>query len=219
MKLSLDSQDGVQILRVTESVDSHNFQVLKAGVTKILRDGKNRIILSLENVSGLESDVLREIAILDLLAKELSGTVVIAATSAELKQQIQNFSKPPVINMFPSEQLALEFFRKKPTVADLGAATATEELPEQLKELVAKKDQEIEALKAKLKALDPKELQRLRGENVELKGRMKEMETTMQAWLEERRMPVAEEAYTQKILSLEETVKSLNAQMKAAEKK
>ena len=53
--------------------------VLKAGLTKLLQNGKNRIIVHLFDCESLSSDVIRELAILDVFARELSGKIVLVS--------------------------------------------------------------------------------------------------------------------------------------------
>ena len=55
MKLELSAQDGVSILTVTGPIDQHKFKVLKAGIVKLFKDGKNKIVLNFNNVEKMES--------------------------------------------------------------------------------------------------------------------------------------------------------------------
>jgi anti-anti-sigma factor len=200
MKVSLRHEDSIAILEVSGEVDPHNFEVLKAGLTKLLRDGKNRIILNLNDASELESDVLRELAILDVFARELSGKIVLAADSEELREGVKIFAKPPVIPIVSSVAIALDYFKKS------GPQEEEEADPEALRVALEGKNQEIEALKARLKQLDPKELNELRAQNAGLKSKVTLLEAQAEDLMKERRKPVDAEGFLEKIAALEESL-------------
>jgi anti-anti-sigma regulatory factor len=203
MKLSLRHEDSVAILEVSGTVDTHNFQVLKAGLTKLLRDGKNRIILSFTDAQELESDVLRELAIVDVFARELSGKIILAAESEELREGVKIFAKPPVIPILSSVALALDYFKKSEPVEE------EESDPEVLRAALQAKDQEIAALQARLKQLDPKESNELRAVNASLKTKLSLLEQQVEDLTKEKRIPVDAEGFLEKITALEESLKRM----------
>lgn len=206
MKLTLGQQEGIAILEVKGAVDSHNFQVLKAGLSKLLRDGRNRIVLSFEECENLEADVIREVAILDVFARELAGQIVISSSNEKLKESVLNFSKPPVIPFLTSVSQAVDFFQKqRPETED-----AVEDAAE-LKKIIEAKDKEIEALKAKLQLLDPSELKRVRADKAEAEARAGMLEEQLEALLAQRKAPIDASGFIAKIEALEETVKKLTA--------
>jgi anti-anti-sigma regulatory factor len=209
MKLALRQEDTVSILEVSGTVDAKNFAILKAGITKLLRDGKNRIVLSLVDASQLEGEVLRELAIIDVYARELSGKIILASSNEELKESVRAFAKPPVVPILASVELALDYFKKsQPSVEeeeDLGA----------LKTKIAEKEKVIAALEARIKLQDPREAKDLRSANAELKEKVALLEKQVNTLTKEKRKPMDEEGFLEKILTLEDTVKRLSA----AEKK
>lgn len=204
MKLSLGQQDGIAVLEVKGAIDIRNFQVLKAGLSKLLRDGRNRIILSLEECDNLDSDVIREIAILNVFARELAGQIMIASSNEALKGSVLNFSKPPVIPILGSVAQGVEFFQKqKPDVEE------SEDAVELRKKLEAK-EKEVEALQAKIKLLDPGEVQKARALAAEANARADMLEEQLEKLLESRKQPVDASGFLAKIEALEETVKKLS---------
>lgn len=203
MKISLRQEDSIAILEASGDVDAHGFQVLKAGLTKLLRDGKNRIVLSLKDASELESDVLRELAILDVFARELSGKIVLAAESQELREGVKIFAKPPVIPILSSVAIALDYFKKSEPKEEEEAD------PEALKVAVEAKDREIDALKARLAQLDPKETNELRALNAALKSKVSLLEAQVEDLMREKRTPVDAEGFLEKITALEESLKRM----------
>jgi anti-anti-sigma factor len=210
MKIALRHEDSVAILEVSGSVDMHNFQVLKAGITKLLRDGKNRIVLSLVDAEELESDVLRELAIIDVYARELSGKIVLSAPSEELRESVKIFAKPPVIPILSSVELGLDYFRKTAPVEE-----EEESDPEVLREEIKAKEKEVAALEARLKLVDPKEANQLRAQNAELKTKVGLLERQVEELLTARRAPVDAEGFLEKIAALEGTVKQLAGKAEA----
>lgn len=206
MKLTLGQQDGIAVLEVKGAVDSHNFQVLKAGLSKLLRDGRNRIVLNLEECENLDADVMREIAILDVFARELAGKIVISSSNEKLKENVLNFSKPPVIPFLATVAQAIDFFQKQQPDAE----DVVEDVAE-LKKMIEAKDKEIEALKAKVQLLDPSELKRVRADKAEAEARATMLEEQLEALLAQRKAPIDATGFVAKIEALEETVKKLTA--------
>ena len=215
MKISLRQEESASILEIQGTIDTHNFAVLKAGLSKLLQNGKNRIVLHLLTPAGLSNDVLRELAILDVFARELSGKLVIASDSMELKQKVEAFAKPPVVAFLPSVAKAVDYLK------DLDALEGDEggeNLAEVQKELESAKAENA-SLAARLKQADSGEAQKLRAENAELKDKVKLLEGQVQELLGgARKQPADAAGYLEKIQALEETVKRMSGE-KAAGKK
>lgn len=205
MKIALRQDSGIAILDISGEVSPKEFTVLKAGISKLLRDGKNKIILNLNDAKTLDSDVIREVAIVDLFARELAGRIIISSTDPDLKTNVLNFSKPPVIPFLASVELALDFFKKMaPDAAD------SEESAEDLRKAIGAKDKELEAVRAQMKALDPGQITKLKGEKAELLAKCRAYEKQIETLLKSRRDPVDASGFLDKILTLEDTVKKLS---------
>lgn len=116
MKLKLESVRDISVLHVSGSITPENFAILRAGIKKLFSTGKNKIILELPDSATFPTPVLREIAILNLLASELSGQIILAEIAALTRAKIEAFSKPPVVKCFADRKSALEFFY--PKIAD-----------------------------------------------------------------------------------------------------
>src|SRR5262245_15056237 len=114
MKLSLSEQSGVWILTGVGDISEHDIQVLKAGLTKLFNSGKNRIVVDLPEADRIPPEMLREIARLDITARELSGRIVLAGINSRLREQIESFSKPPVVECVESKEAGVEKLREKP---------------------------------------------------------------------------------------------------------
>jgi anti-anti-sigma factor len=208
LKVSLRQIEGYSILDIQGDIDVHNFAVLKAGLTKLFRNGKNRIVVHIENGESISSDVIREIAILDVFARELSGKIVIASASETLKSNVVSFAKPPVVGILPDVSKAVGYLK------DLDALEG-EEGGESLAELNAKleaKDKQIAALEAQIKQASGAEVQGLRAENAKLKDQVGLLEAQVAEYASRKKEPFAESGYREKVEALEETVRRLGGE-------
>ena len=113
MQLSLESVSNVSILSAQGPIREREVAVLLAGIRKLFRDGKNRLVLELPDAAGMSSDHLRELLQLNLLAAELSGEIVLAGIDAATVTRIATFSSPPFLKTFASRALALAHFAPK----------------------------------------------------------------------------------------------------------
>lgn len=205
MKLALRQEDTVSVLEVSGNVDAKNFAILKAGITKLLRDGKNRIVLSFLDASELESEVIRDLAIIDVYARELSGKIILVSANPDLKESVRLFAKPPVVPILGSIDQAIDYFKKsQPGVEEEEEVTA-------LKQQLQEKDQMIQSLESRIQLQGPKEAADLRAKNAELMGKLRLLEEQVALLTKEKRRPMDEEGFLEKILSLEDAVKKLSA--------
>lgn len=211
MKLALRQEDGVSILEVSGPVDLQSFQVLKAGISKLLRDGKNKIVLKIVDAEQIPSEVMRELAIVDMFARELSGKIVLASPNEQLKASVRSFAKPPVIPILSTVELCLEYFRNLAADEEEGGESV-----EELKKAVEAKDKQITALEGRIKQMDPKEIQGLRADKAELQSKVSLLETQVGELLKGQRDPGDVAGFLEKITFLEESVKKLSAGAAAA---
>lgn len=215
MNLSLSQKDGITVLTVTGPMDVKNVQILKAGITKLFKDGKNRIALELKDAQALPPEVITEVQNLDKFAKELAGSIVVICASTELKKTIETVSEsaPPPIAVFATMEPALKALLKSGSDGVSASAAAD---PVALSAEIAAKDKEIEALKNQVSVLDPKEITALRAESEDLKTKLREMEEHVKKLMLERRVPPDAEAYNAKIEALNDTIAELTEKIAAA---
>ncbi len=181
MKLALSSEKNVEILSVSGPIAEHDVKVLRAGIQKILKTGKNRIILELLACDSLPSEVLRTLATFDIIARELSGRIVLAGIGSTLKTKIEVFAQPPVILCFETRAQAIDFLTTPPK---------PEAVPEAQKP--ATPDPQLQA-----------EFANLRARVAELERRNKLLEEQVVKTTIERRKPASEAIYLDKIRALE----------------
>lgn len=211
MKIALREAEGISILDVSGEIDPHNFQVLKAGLSKLLKVGKNRIALHFVDADKIAGELLREIAILDVFARELSGQIILVSSNQQMKDTVRTFAKPPVIPILSSVELAVDYFKKALSDEEEGAESAAD-----LKKELDARAKRIAALEAQIKQLDPKEILKLRAANAELVSKVKLLEGQVEDFIRRQRDPVEAEGFLEKISALEDSVKKLSAGAGAA---
>jgi hypothetical protein len=203
VKIALSNERGVEILSVTGPVVDHEAKILRAGITKILKIGKNKIIVELGGTPAanqdFSSDALREMAAFDVLARELSGRLVLGGVSPALRVKIEAFAKPPVVLCFATRKEAIDFLTAPPTPAKAetappaAAATSLIGAPAESGELASLHDEQ-NAMKTRLLQLET--------ENKTLQ------EQVVLATIA-RRAPANEDTYQEKIGHLEAKIEKL----------
>jgi anti-anti-sigma regulatory factor/regulator of replication initiation timing len=201
MKIQLSQVSNINVLTVSDGVDLHSFNVLKAGVTKLFQDGKNKIIIHLQGIAHMPPEVMREIALLDLTAKELSGRIAASGVGEELKKEFMAFSKPPAIPFFATLEGAIEFFQRTDSVQSGDDFNV-------LKEENAKLQKEIEALKAKIASVPEGLVESLQFKNKELQSQNDKLQNELALLYQERRRFASPAALQEQIQILEETIRS-----------
>lgn len=124
MKLKLRAENDIQILTVSELDSSKSVDVLRAGITQIFQNGKNRIILELSEAKDIPAELLRELGRLKLLANELAGDIVLSGLDPETKQKVDNFAKPPFAVSFITTPQAVNYLKELHAKATKAAAAA-----------------------------------------------------------------------------------------------
>jgi anti-anti-sigma regulatory factor len=212
MKISMRQEESCSILDITGNITQHNFAVLKAGLTKLFANGKNRIVLHIQDADHLSTEVIRELAILDVFARELSGKLVLASDSNDLKTKVTAFAKPPVVAILPSVAKAAEYLRDLDQLEGDEGGESFAELQKELEE----KTRLVAALEAQLKQADAATSQKLRTENASLKDKVALLESQVGELAGKKREPVDAEGFLEKFAALEETVKKLGNEKMAA---
>lgn len=198
MKLKLSSIKDIQILTVSESVSLDNFKVLKAGITKLFKSGKNRLILDFVHAEDLQNDILREISVLNIYARELAGEIILSGISTEVKNKIDHFAQPPLITCFLNTGMGIQYFEKRDAALDSSTKSNAINLPQKAQPT----SDEIAQHKSKLKQSEAgvtdlrKEIEQLKIENTALKKQLLN-------FILERRLPPNAQALQDRISDLE----------------
>jgi hypothetical protein len=211
MKLTRTQDRGVEILTASGAIAQRDVQVLCAGVGKLIRDGRNQILLEVAE-PAIPDDLIRELMSLDLLARELSGRLVVLASNPELRTKIENFARPMTLASFAERTGAFDFFEKMnaaPLGPIPGAAGAEAAVAPPGAEAPAASEEQAKQLKEDIRKREIDELGKLRETIVRLENENKALLNQFQTYFRERRAPPDERAYQQRIQDLESRVEEL----------
>lgn len=106
MKLNLASRSNIYTLSVGGELKDHDSQVLRAGIQKLLKDGRHRIIVDVKEVSVVSPQSIRDLCELNSIAQELQGEIVLSGVTPALRNRVEAYSRPPVLLMFNSNEAA-----------------------------------------------------------------------------------------------------------------
>lgn len=208
MKLELDHHENIAILNVSGEVDARQGEILLAGVKRLLRDGKNKILLVMKEVKSIDPDALRELAVLNITAKELSGRIAIVHRQSD--DTFANFSSPPVIDLFHERDEATEFLKNYVQEAD----QQDDDYIPALKEKIFERDKKIRALEKQLEIVSAENVAGLREENARLKKQNEILQTRTFDMIGENRLPRDAESLKLKIKALERSVRQYELELK-----
>lgn len=231
MKISLSIENNIRIISVSGPIDAHNYLVLKAGITKLMKNGQNKIILELLDTKEIIPQIYQEIANLNQLARDLSGEILLAGLDADLQRRLNQLSKPPALSCFKSRKIALLFFeqQKLKAMAQEKLKTAEEKyvktkgvLPSvqsaALAELLKKKDAEIEELRS-LSKVKPEEILPMQREIAKLRSDNLLINRHFEVSLPRSRNPVTSEEFQEKVKILENEILELTNRLRQVESK
>lgn len=200
MKLRLNQERDISILDVLEEVSVQNVSVLRAGVSKLLHSGKNKIILNLVDAKHLAMEVIKEIVSLHLIASELKGEILLVGQADMVRQAIKSFATPPPVRCFATKEAALGAFEQekpRPVISDKPDPFA------EYKAQIAKLEAENKSLKGKLEGRNSDETKKLKQEHSQLQQHAKTLEEQLHALIKERKKPFQMDSLETKISQLE----------------
>lgn len=168
MKIALRNEKGVSILTASQSITESDAAVLAAGVRKLLRDGKNRIVIHLPEISKVPIEVIRVLAQLNLAAAELAGQIRLSGLDPVAQQQIRSFSTPPALFCYATEAEAIAAFAPPRTEEPLDLAPKTAQPGEYKAEIRERELGELGELRKRLQDAEKevRELSRLLAERI-----------------------------------------------------
>lgn len=207
MNLNLEQKSGAHILKISGDVDVKGTAILRAGVTKLMKSGKDKIILDLAQVGGLHESFVKEVTELHKLAAELMGKVVVAGAPANVATQLKAAGDPPPFPVINTVIEAITFLQQ--------TGQLIEELPPEIDALIKQRDARIQALENQIALSNPEELRKLRQENETLRSQTQALESQVTELIQGRRIPPDVEAVLEKINVLERNVKEMSASLQA----
>ena len=216
MKITLSRDRAVDILTAAGAIESRDAEVLKVGISKLIRDGKNQIAIEIAE-ARVPMELIRELVSLDLLAREMSGRVVVVTPQKTLRTEIENFARPATLESFETRAAALEYFEKlnaaplPPIPAGTsvqpaapapaaGAAPAGEQ---------KNAEDEVKVLREQIRERELKEVGELRKTIARLEEENKALLAQLQTLVIERRAPPDEAAYRERVRDLEDKLEKM----------
>jgi len=212
MKVQLSSEGGINTLKVDGAIDAHALGVLKAGVAKLLRDGKNKVIVDIEQVPDLPGELIKELAALNITAMGLEGIIILSGVTSDKKEAVAEFAKPNILHVFATTAQAIEEVNRATSPAEDNLDGSS------MKVLILTKDKEIASLKERLAMVDPAEIKRLQEEAATAKARNEQVETELFKLIEERKTLMDAVVASDKIAQLEDAIQELTKKAQAQAK-
>jgi len=97
-------------MKVKGRVDSDSAPELETALTKLLNDGRNKIVLNLQNVDFLSSAGLRAIVKAYQGAKKSGGDLRLASVSEPIEVILRTVGMMQMLKMYPTDQEAMASF-------------------------------------------------------------------------------------------------------------
>lgn len=110
LTLETDNTQSVSVMKVKGSVDSETAPELDNALSKLLADGKNKIILNLEGVDYFSSAGLRALVKVLKGAQGLGGDVRLASVSKPIETLLRTVGMMQMFKLFPTSEEAAAGF-------------------------------------------------------------------------------------------------------------
>jgi hypothetical protein len=118
MKLKLTVEKGIQVIVISEEISAKDAGIIRAGISKLFKNGKNRVMIEISDSHLIPDEVIRDLSSLDILARELSGRIVLVSPNAEIRSKVENFVIPPLFLTYPDRASGFAFFEHLDDVED-----------------------------------------------------------------------------------------------------
>ncbi len=110
LSLATDNTQSTSVMKVKGRVDSDSAPELETALTKLLNDGRNKIVLNLQNVDFLSSAGLRAIVKAYQGAKKSGGDLRLASVSEPIEVILRTVGMMQMLKMYPTDQEAMASF-------------------------------------------------------------------------------------------------------------
>lgn len=200
MKLKLEEQSGIKILRVTESFNASDSQVLRAGVLKMLRSEKGPcLIVDLTSTQLTDSlpQLTEEVMALKMEALDCNPALVLAGNLSPATDVLQ------MEDAMRRAQSRLQLLLSQEAL-----------LKSKIETLTQKKTQIEQTLAAT--AGDAAELSKTKKQKTALAKQVKRMEKIVQTLASGRKPPAESQEYAERMVALEKITSSVIAQAKSS---
>lgn len=202
MNLNLKQVGSVHVLHVVGKIEGKDSAVLRAGVSKLIQTGKDRIVIDLSQSTPLPADLAKEIGTMHAVTSELGGKIALVVPEPEggsLRASVGKGGLPIVASTEEAIRLC-----QVPSSSGVESKSDSQSL-------LQERDARIKMLEGQIALQSPEELRRLRNENAQLKELVKSLEVQVLNFSAERRIPPDAEAVKARIDSLEGSVAELSS--------
>lgn len=195
LKLTLKEQNGVQVLTVMSPITADDFKIIRAGLVKLLKDGKNKIDVHFDSSEPLDLAVVNELKALNTPARDLAGEIVVSSPNEVCRKSIALQVQPKELSVFETIEQATSHLTKKPS--------PTED------------SQLIQKLQAQVAGQEQGEMGKLKTENEQLRSENERLLESLDKMLIERATGFDAQAFVEKISVLEKKIETLVAEQDA----
>lgn len=110
LSFETDDTQSASVMKVSGRVDSDSAPELETALTKLLNDGRNKIVLNLQSVDFLSSAGLRAIVKAYQGAKKSGGDLRLASVSEPIEVILRTVGMMQMLKMYPTDQEAVASF-------------------------------------------------------------------------------------------------------------
>ena len=202
MKLRLDQIKDISILEASEDISSHEINVLKAGIGKLLKSGKNKIILNLTNAKKLSSETMEVILHFQSVASELKGELILVGQGDLVQEVIQKKGKGNYLKFFTSKEAAIASFDGDLKGTNSAKDPALDLTLAEVKKMVENAQAENQKLKSSNSSKGG-ELKKVLSENAFFKRNIRKLEKELEIIKKDHRVPANLDFIESKIKTVE----------------
>lgn len=108
--LETDNRQSVSVMKVKGRIDSETAPDLDEALTRLVQQGRNQIVLNLQDVDFMSSAGLRAVVKAFQAAKKAGGDLRLAAVSEPVEVVLRTVGMMQMLQMYPSDQEAMASF-------------------------------------------------------------------------------------------------------------
>ena len=110
LSIETENRQSVSVMKVRGRVDSETSIELDEALTKLLQEGRNQLVLNLQDVDFMSSAGLRAMVKAYQAAKRSGGDLRLASVSNPVEVILRTVGMIQMMQMYPSDQEAVASF-------------------------------------------------------------------------------------------------------------
>lgn len=111
LSIETDNRQSVSVMKVRGRVDSETSVELDEALTGLLQQGRNQIVLNLQDVDFMSSAGLRAMVKAYQAAKSSGGGLRLASVSEPVEVVLRTVGMMQMLQMYPTDQEAMASFQ------------------------------------------------------------------------------------------------------------